>query len=149
MVFGMWQQKDSINSIQYYTSFCEIGFCEIGSNKNMVYLIKHWLWAARWRGKRGCGAGHRATARFPSCISNAPPVANDWHTGPGYTSSGWSTSFGVLSLVQFQKLISRLLLRISLNDMRLLCSSRTHLPSYEQARVSRFTLYIYIQDGPF
>jgi len=35
-------------------------------------FIKYWLWAARWRGKRGSGAGRRVTARFPSCLFNAP-----------------------------------------------------------------------------
>jgi len=54
-----------------------------------------------------------------------------------YTSSGWSASLGVLSLVQFQKLIFRLLLRISLNGMGLLCSSRSYLPLYVQCQNSR------------
>jgi len=80
---------------------------------------------------------------LPSCLSNAPPAVNDWHTEPGYTSSGWSASLGVLSLVQFQKLISWLLLRISLNGMGLLCSSQSHLPSYEQWQESRGSPCIY------
>jgi len=46
-----------------------------------------------------------------------------------YTLNSWSVSIGALSLVQLQTLISRLLLRISLNDKGLLCLFRSHQPS--------------------